>query len=119
MSVTSGGRPARRTVVAVPEPGHGLNAAELDRLATTLRHRAAPVRFALAETVSEREAIFRLRHDVVLERRWTEPKAMPDGLERDADDDHACFVAGWGSSPAPAWSSRRRAGSYRWSGSST
>jgi N-acyl-L-homoserine lactone synthetase len=98
MSVTSGGRPAARTNLVAPVPTNGLNAAavaELDRLATALQRRAAPVRFALAETVGEREAIFRLRHDVVVERRWAAPETMSGGLERDADDDHACFVAGW------------------------
>ncbi len=55
----------------------------------------APLRFARAETPPEREAVYRLRYEVVVEKGWKTPDAMPDGLERDDYDDSAVQLAVW------------------------
>ena len=69
--------------------------ARVDAFAAAAVARAAPVRFALATSPDERAAIFRLRAATVVERGWLPPDAFPDGMERDAYDDHALLVAGW------------------------
>ena len=65
--------------------------AALDLIVTA----AAPAHFALATTPSEREAIFRLRAQVVIERHWRPASDFPDGMERVPDDDRALHLAGW------------------------
>jgi hypothetical protein len=80
--------------------------AQLDHLAHLAIVRAAPVRFGVAGSVAERETVFRLRHRAVMERGWAAPEDLPDGLEREADDERA--GPDWGldrgetSSPPPA-----------------
>jgi len=67
-----------------------------DELARTLLEAARPVRFRLATTAGELEAVFRLRYRVTVERGWRGSEEMPDGLERDGyDDEHAAQIAGW------------------------
>jgi N-acyl-L-homoserine lactone synthetase len=56
---------------------------------------AAPVRFDMAKSPSECEAVYRLRYQVVVEHGWAPPEAFPDGLERDAYDDRAVHIVGW------------------------
>jgi N-acyl-L-homoserine lactone synthetase len=67
----------------------------LDRVARQLLEQAAPVRFGLARSPAEREAVFRLRFETVVEQGWASPAVLPDGLERDGFDDRAVHVAGW------------------------
>jgi hypothetical protein len=68
---------------------------QLDSLARLAIARAAPVRFGIAESVAEREAVFRLRHRAVMERGWAAPEELPDGIEREADDERAVLIGGW------------------------
>jgi N-acyl-L-homoserine lactone synthetase len=67
----------------------------LDEAARRLIDGGAPVRFDLTRSAAEREAVFRLRFDTVVEEGWTSAATFPDGLERDADDAAAVHVAGW------------------------
>jgi hypothetical protein len=70
--------------------------ATADELARSLVERARPVRFDLARTPEELEAVFRLRYRISVERGWRRAEDMPGGLERDEyDDEHAAQIAGW------------------------
>jgi N-acyl-L-homoserine lactone synthetase len=53
------------------------------------------IRFEVAETPAEREAIYRLRYQTIIERGWAQPGNYPDGLELDAYDDRAVPIVGW------------------------
>jgi N-acyl-L-homoserine lactone synthetase len=66
-----------------------------DRFAAALIARAPAVKFDLARSATDREAIFRLRYQVVIERGWVAPDAFPTGLEHDTDDSHAVLIGGW------------------------
>ena len=68
---------------------------QVDRFASTLMARAPAIRFQLATSVEERQAIFRLRYAVVIERGWVPPETMPNGMEQDTDDDRAVLIGGW------------------------
>jgi predicted GNAT family N-acyltransferase len=63
--------------------------------AATWIARAAPVRFGIARTTEDLEAVYRLRCQVVIAAGWASARAFPDGFERDADDARAVHVAGW------------------------
>ena len=67
----------------------------LDALAAQLIACVLPIRLGEARTPSEREAVYRLRYRVALERGWLAPQDFPSGLEQDEDDDAAIQVAAW------------------------
>jgi N-acyl-L-homoserine lactone synthetase len=67
----------------------------LDGLAGDLIARVAPRRFGLVQAAAEREAIYRLRYQVVVERGWAAPDDLLDGRELDDYDEGAEYVAGW------------------------
>jgi hypothetical protein len=46
-------------------------------------------------TEADRDAVYRLRHQVVMARGWADAAAFPDGREWDADDDRAIHVVAW------------------------
>jgi N-acyl-L-homoserine lactone synthetase len=69
--------------------------ARVDHFVTLLLERAAPLRFARAESIAEREAIFRLRYEVVITSGWARPEEFADDMEQDAYDDDAIQIAGW------------------------
>ena len=69
--------------------------ASADELANALLRRVPSIRFGIAESPSEREAVFRLRYEVVLDRGWARPEDLPDGKERDSYDDEATLIVGW------------------------
>lgn len=69
--------------------------AVLETLAQHMVAKAAPVRFAVAQTTAEREAAFHLRYRALLERGSIQPDDFPDGLERDEHDARALQVIGW------------------------
>jgi N-acyl-L-homoserine lactone synthetase len=56
---------------------------------------AAPICFGVAQSQEEKEATYRLRYAVSIERGYARPEELPGGLERDAYDDHAVHVVGW------------------------
>ena len=60
------------------------------------------LRFGLAQTPDELEAVFRLRYAEVIERGWAEPDTLSTGLERDAYDDGALQVVVWDGSQLAA-----------------
>jgi N-acyl-L-homoserine lactone synthetase len=66
-----------------------------DGLASRIVGGAAPIRFSVAQSNADREAVFRLRYQVVIERGWARPEDFPDGLERDGHDEKAIHIAGW------------------------
>jgi N-acyl-L-homoserine lactone synthetase len=73
----------------------------LEMLAKGLVAKAAPLRFAVAQTTAEREAAFRLRAQALIER-GAQPEDFPDGLEHDAHDESALEVIGWDGDQAVA-----------------
>ena len=64
----------------------------LDLLASAVVKRALPVRFRLANSISDVHQVFRLRYQVVVEKGWAKPEKFPDGIERDAYDDRAVHI---------------------------
>jgi|SRR5947207_2509789 len=67
-----------------------------DDLARKLLQAALPIRFDVARTTTELDAVFRLRCRITVEQGWRRPEDMPDGLERDLyDDEDAVQLAGW------------------------
>ena len=48
---------------------------------------AVPQRLGTASSEREREAVFRLRYRTVIEMGWATPDQLPDGVERDDDDE--------------------------------
>jgi N-acyl-L-homoserine lactone synthetase len=53
------------------------------------------IRFDTARSDSDRESVYRLRYQVVVERGWVSPADFPDGLERDHYDANAIHIIGW------------------------
>ena len=66
-----------------------------DGLASRIVGGAAPIQFRVAQSNSERQAVYRLRYQVVIERGWAQPEDLPDGLERDDYDAGAIHIVGW------------------------
>jgi N-acyl-L-homoserine lactone synthetase len=77
------------------EPAYVDALARVDAFATDVVRRAAPVRFGVARTPPELEAVYRLRCAVVLHRGWGRPEEFPDGLERDEFDEDAIQIVAW------------------------
>jgi N-acyl-L-homoserine lactone synthetase len=67
----------------------------VDAVARRLLEQAAPLRFDVVSGEDELEAVYRLRYEVVVERGWAPPAAMPKGIERDRYDDLAVQIAAW------------------------
>jgi N-acyl-L-homoserine lactone synthetase len=69
--------------------------ARVDALAQKAVAWVAPIRFAIAQTTAEREAVYRLRYQAVVEHRWLTPTDLPDGLEFDDYDARAVHIVAW------------------------
>jgi N-acyl-L-homoserine lactone synthetase len=67
----------------------------VDNLSREFLGTVAPIRFDVAKDDLEREAAFRLRYQVVVERGWVQTNALPDGMERDHYDEKAIHIVGW------------------------
>lgn len=84
--------------IASRGPGAGPDLAAalttIDECAERMIAAAGSVRVGLA-TEAEREAVYRLRFRVVIDRGWADPDSMPGGQERDPDDDRALHVVAW------------------------
>jgi N-acyl-L-homoserine lactone synthetase len=70
-------------------------ARQIDALTARLIARAAPIRFSLAATPEEREAAYRLRARIAVEKSWAGPEDLPGGMERDPYDEDAVHIVGW------------------------
>ncbi len=68
---------------------------QADELARGMVAAAALLRFCVAQSQEDRQAVYRLRYEVIIERGWAQPEDLPDGLERDEYDDLAIHIAGW------------------------
>jgi N-acyl-L-homoserine lactone synthetase len=53
------------------------------------------LRFGVAQSTDERDAIFHLRYQEVIGRGWSKPDEYPDGQERDEYDDDASLIGAW------------------------
>jgi N-acyl-L-homoserine lactone synthetase len=53
------------------------------------------LRFDIAHDDSQREEVYRLRYQTVIERGWAQPGDMPDGMEHDHYDEKAIHIVGW------------------------
>lgn len=67
----------------------------LESVARRFLSRVAPVRFTVAASPAEKEAVYRLRFLVVTEQGWARPEDFPNGLETDACDEKALHLVGW------------------------
>lgn len=78
------------------DPGKALLHTHMaDIVAARFIERAAPIRFGVAQTPEELEAVYRLRYQVVTKRDWIRPEALPDGLEQDDYDGRSIHIVGW------------------------
>jgi N-acyl-L-homoserine lactone synthetase len=64
----------------------------VDRLAERVLAGLAPLRFETANTTAERDAVLRMRYDLVVELGWATANDYPDLRERDEYDANATFV---------------------------
>lgn len=67
----------------------------VDNLSREFVGTVAPIRFDVARDDLEREMVYRLRYQVVVERGWARPNELPDGMERDHYDEKAIHIVGW------------------------
>jgi len=74
-----------------------------DEIAAYFIASAAPIRFSVAQSPSEREAAYRLRHKVVIDQGWAKAdKFLSNGLEQDDYDAQAVHLLGWDDQKAVA-----------------
>jgi N-acyl-L-homoserine lactone synthetase len=66
----------------------------LDDVSRRLLALGGPIEFRFAASDAERDAVYRLRKSVVVERGWRSPEQFPDGRERDRYDDDALLAVG-------------------------
>lgn len=66
----------------------------LDEVCRRILTRTGPIVWGFVNSGAEREAVYRLRGRVVLERGWRSPEEFPDGRERDRYDDAALHAVG-------------------------
>lgn len=76
------------------EPSEEILAA-LDQLSRGFIGSIDTLRFDVAHDHSEREAVYRLRYQTVIERGWARPEDLPDGMEHDPYDEKAIHITGW------------------------
>src|SRR4051812_17034093 len=74
---------------------HSSAATRMDVLDPQLVALPAPLRFKVARTPAELEAVYRLRYRIAIARGWARPEQFPDGLEHDAYDARAVSIAAW------------------------
>lgn len=69
--------------------------AALDQLSRGFIGSIDALRFDVAHDDSEREAVYRLRYQTVIQRGWAQPGDIPDGMEHDPYDEVAIHIVGW------------------------
>jgi acyl carrier protein len=67
----------------------------VDRLAAEAAAAAAPVRVAIAASAPERDAVYRLRYQHVIQADWATPEELPDEREQDGFDARAVHIVAW------------------------
>ena len=73
----------------------GLLRTTVDRLAAEAVAAAAPVRIAIAASPTDRDAVFRLRYQHVIQAAWATPEELPDEREQDGFDARAVHIVAW------------------------
>jgi len=68
---------------------------QADELSRGMVAAAAPLRFCVAQSQEDLQAVYRLRYEVIIARGWAQPEDLPDGRECDEYDDHAVHIAAW------------------------
>jgi N-acyl-L-homoserine lactone synthetase len=66
-----------------------------DAIAAHFIASAAPIRFSVAQSPSEREAAYQLRYEAVVDQGWARREKFPSGLEQDSYDAQAVHLLGW------------------------
>ena len=80
----------------VPSASFNDRFASVDVVAREWLDHVRPLRIAVVQSLSELEAVLRLRYRTIVERGWLQPDELPDdGLERDEYDEVAVHVAAW------------------------
>lgn len=69
--------------------------AALDALSRRFIGSIDTLRFDTAHDKSDREAVYRLRYETVINRGWAQPGDMPDGMEHDQYDERAIHIVVW------------------------
>jgi acyl carrier protein len=67
----------------------------VDRLAAEAVAAAAPVRIAIAASPADRDAVYRLRYQHVIQAAWATPEEFPDEREQDGFDARAVHIVAW------------------------
>jgi N-acyl-L-homoserine lactone synthetase len=67
----------------------------VDNLSRGLIESLGILRFDIACNESQREMVYRLRYQTIIERGWARPGDLPGGMERDHYDDKAIHIVGW------------------------
>ncbi len=62
---------------------------QVDVLAARAIEWVTPIRFGVAQSDAERDAVYRMRYEAVIDHGWLQPADLPDGRECDAYDDEA------------------------------
>jgi len=78
---------------AEPEEAQALS--QLDALAAEIMAGIKPLCFRVAQSSREKEMVYRLRFEVVVEKGWSRPEVFAEGLEQDKHDDEAVHIVGW------------------------
>jgi N-acyl-L-homoserine lactone synthetase len=77
------------------QPRSDVSLARVDALATEVLAHSAPLRVDIARGHAERDAVYRMRYETVVEQGWARPEDYPDGLERDEYDAEAVHIVAW------------------------
>jgi acyl carrier protein len=73
----------------------GLLRTTVDRLAAEAVAAAAPLRIAIAASAADRDAVYRLRYQHVIQAAWATPEELPAGREQDDFDARAVHIVAW------------------------
>ena len=73
----------------------GLLQTTVDRLAAEAVAAAAPVRIAIAASPADRDAVYRLRYQHVIQAAWATAEDLPDEREQDDFDARAVHIVAW------------------------
>lgn len=69
--------------------------ARVDSLARQAISWVAPLRLGLAQSEAERDAVYCMRYEAVVDRGWLQAADLPDGREHDVYDDRAVQLVAW------------------------